>query len=236
MKLESLEGKCDPVMTLVLRCSSRQRATSSLAKRKSCIQALPRLTKKNEKCIGIVFALSLGVEHWTVDPRSLTRQIRIASHILNLRKIHPSIHLIQVREIHLLEHREVKFKPANVCSPQNRESRFRRVKKEQENTNTEQLFLLSIFVTTSAIKLIVSIDLPTTNLICTNCNYVQNLFKLGSRASKYLIHQMKMCKPDIESLNNNLLYQLIVQSLIQPWIFYIYYFYMGTLWTCFFYS
>ena len=174
----------------------------------------------NEKCFGI--ALSLGVEHWTVDPRSLTRQLarsRIASHILNLQKIHPSIHLIQVREYICLNTetstsntgKVLRKKSANVCSFQNRGSRFRRAKREHK-----QLFLLSIFVTTSAIKLIVSIDLPTTNLICTNCNYVQNLFKLGSRASKYLIHQMKMCKPDIESLNNNLLYQLVVQSLIQP--------------------
>ena len=75
-------------------------------------------------------------------------------------------------------------KSANVCSFQNRGSRFRRAKREHV-----QLFLLSIFVTTSAIKIIASIDLPTTNLIYTNCNYVHNLFNdktgEGSRASKY---------------------------------------------------
>ena len=80
---------------------------TSLAKRKSSIRALSRLTKKNEKCIETSLGEQFCVGHWTaVDPRSLTRQLapsRIASHMLNLWKIHSTIHLIQVKEIHLLE-------------------------------------------------------------------------------------------------------------------------------------
>ena len=112
-------------------------------------------------------------------------------------------------------------KSANVCSFQNRGSRFRRSKREHE-----QLFLLSIFVTTSAIKLIASIDLPTTNLIYTNCNYVHNLFNdktgEGSRASKYSWILDIGWKCVSLTLNNNLLHQLIVQSLIQPWLLVFY--------------
>ena len=91
-------GKCESVMTLVLRCSSVQRATLpkdllQLLKGSHVVKALAP-HEEEWKSIEVSLGKLFCVQHWTVGPRPLTYQLAIQDCITNmdldLWKIHSS--------------------------------------------------------------------------------------------------------------------------------------------------